>query len=81
MVGCGKRANKTSHRKSFISNTSPTLPRCHSPMSSKVLSIIYIYICNITHLFKLFIFNLDSPLESPKVVHSQPHFPFASIKR
>lgn len=40
----------------------------------------YIYV-NITYLFKLFIFNLDSPLESPKVVHSQPHFPFASIKR
>lgn len=54
--GSGRRSNKTSHRKSFISNTSPTLPRCHSPMSS-------------------------SPLESPKVVHSHPHFPFVSIKR
>ncbi|XP_050063995.1 microtubule-associated serine/threonine-protein kinase 3 isoform X2 [Aphis gossypii] len=54
--GSGRRSNKASHRKSFISNTSPTLPRCHSPMSS-------------------------SPLESPKVVHSHPHFPFVSIKR
>ncbi|XP_050529258.1 microtubule-associated serine/threonine-protein kinase 2 [Daktulosphaira vitifoliae] len=56
VAGCGRRSNKANHRKSFISNTSPTLPRCHSPMSS-------------------------SPLESPKVVHSHPHFPFASIKR
>ncbi|XP_050426095.1 microtubule-associated serine/threonine-protein kinase 2 isoform X2 [Adelges cooleyi] len=55
-VGCGRRSNKNSHRKSFISNTSPILPRCHSPMSS-------------------------SPLESPKVTHSHPHFPFVSIKR
>ncbi|XP_022176732.1 microtubule-associated serine/threonine-protein kinase 3 isoform X2 [Myzus persicae] len=56
VAGSGRRSNKASHRKSFISNTSPTLPRCHSPMSS-------------------------SPLESPKVVHSHPHFPFVSIKR
>lgn len=34
VAGCGRRS-KASHRKSFISNTSPTLPRCHSPMSSK----------------------------------------------
>lgn len=34
VAGCGRRSNKSSHRKSFISNTSPTLPRCHSPMSS-----------------------------------------------
>ncbi|XP_025207855.1 microtubule-associated serine/threonine-protein kinase 3 isoform X2 [Melanaphis sacchari] len=56
VTGSGRRSNKASHRKSFISNTSPTLPRCHSPMSS-------------------------SPLESPKVVHPHPHFPFVSIKR
>ncbi|XP_025421733.1 microtubule-associated serine/threonine-protein kinase 3 isoform X2 [Sipha flava] len=56
VAGCGRRSNKPSQRKSFISNTSPTLPRCNSPMSG-------------------------SPLESPKVVHSHPHFPFVSIKR
>lgn len=31
--------------------------------------------------FILIISNSGSPLESPKVVHSHPHFPFVSIKR
>ncbi|XP_001607681.2 microtubule-associated serine/threonine-protein kinase 3 isoform X2 [Nasonia vitripennis] len=31
-----RRAAKASHRKSFISTTSPTLPRCHSPLSAFV---------------------------------------------
>ncbi|VVC37193.1 Hypothetical protein CINCED_3A001458 [Cinara cedri] len=56
VAGSIRRSIKANHRKSLISNTSPTLPRCHSPMSS-------------------------SPLESPKVVHSNPNFPFVSIKR
>lgn len=42
MAGNGRRSNKTSHRKSFISNTSPTLPRCHSPMSSKLFKNIFL---------------------------------------
>ncbi|KAL7287339.1 hypothetical protein TKK_0018462 [Trichogramma kaykai] len=29
-----RRSTKASHRKSFISTTSPTLPRCHSPLSA-----------------------------------------------
>jgi len=28
-----RRAAKAAHRKSFITTTSPTLPRCHSPLS------------------------------------------------
>lgn len=28
-----RRAAKAAHRKSFIATTSPTLPRCHSPLS------------------------------------------------
>lgn len=28
-----RRAAKAAHRKSLISTTSPTLPRCHSPLS------------------------------------------------
>ncbi|XP_017889113.1 microtubule-associated serine/threonine-protein kinase 3 isoform X2 [Ceratina calcarata] len=31
-----RRAAKAVHRKSFISTTSPTLPRCHSPLSAFV---------------------------------------------
>ncbi|XP_076668775.1 microtubule-associated serine/threonine (MAST) protein kinase dop isoform X3 [Andrena cerasifolii] len=31
-----RRAAKTAHRKSFIATTSPTLPRCHSPLSAFV---------------------------------------------
>ncbi|XP_058796475.1 microtubule-associated serine/threonine-protein kinase 3 isoform X2 [Phymastichus coffea] len=31
-----RRTAKASHRKSFISTTSPTLPRCHSPLSAFV---------------------------------------------
>ncbi|KAL1129727.1 hypothetical protein AAG570_012671 [Ranatra chinensis] len=30
----GRRSNKMLQRKSLISNTSPTLPRCHSPLSA-----------------------------------------------
>jgi len=28
-----RRAAKAAHRKSLITTTSPTLPRCHSPLS------------------------------------------------
>ncbi|XP_033362984.1 microtubule-associated serine/threonine-protein kinase 3 isoform X3 [Bombus vosnesenskii] len=31
-----RRAAKAAHRKSFIATTSPTLPRCHSPLSAFV---------------------------------------------
>ncbi|XP_014210624.1 uncharacterized protein LOC106640953 [Copidosoma floridanum] len=36
-------ANKASHRKSFIATTSPTLPRCHSPLSGTCLTCQHIY--------------------------------------
>ncbi|XP_068974964.1 microtubule-associated serine/threonine-protein kinase 3 isoform X2 [Bombus flavifrons] len=32
-----RRAAKAAHRKSFIATTSPTLPRCHSPLSGSPL--------------------------------------------
>lgn len=34
-LNLGRRSSRVMQRKSFISNTSPTLPRCHSPMSGK----------------------------------------------
>ncbi|XP_011503175.1 PREDICTED: microtubule-associated serine/threonine-protein kinase 3 isoform X2 [Ceratosolen solmsi marchali] len=36
-LNVSRRAAKASHRKSFISTTSPTLPRCHSPLSGSPL--------------------------------------------
>jgi hypothetical protein len=47
------------------------------------LLIIYVitYYTLLFNTFVLIILNLGSPLESPKVVHSHPHFPFVSIKR
>ncbi|XP_069693816.1 microtubule-associated serine/threonine-protein kinase 3 isoform X2 [Periplaneta americana] len=32
-LSLSRRSSRVSHRKSFISTTSPTLPRCHSPIS------------------------------------------------
>ncbi|XP_071877753.2 microtubule-associated serine/threonine-protein kinase 2-like [Bombus fervidus] len=32
-----RHAAKAAHRKSFIATTSPTLPRCHSPLSGSPL--------------------------------------------
>lgn len=51
-----RKTSRTQHRKSFVSNTSPTFPRCHSPMTS-------------------------SPVDSPKILHSNRHFPFIPIRR
>lgn len=52
-------------------------------MSSKLFmnNIFLNNICYLTHFFLKIILNLGSPLESPKVVHSHPHFPFVPIKR
>ncbi|RZF48738.1 hypothetical protein LSTR_LSTR013822 [Laodelphax striatellus] len=36
-LNIGRRSSRVLQRKSFISNTSPTLPRCHSPMSGSPL--------------------------------------------
>ncbi|XP_065225840.1 microtubule-associated serine/threonine-protein kinase 3 [Planococcus citri] len=51
-----RKTSRTQQRKSFVSNTSPTFPRCHSPMTS-------------------------SPVDSPKILHSNRHFPFIPIRR
>ncbi|XP_068082324.1 microtubule-associated serine/threonine-protein kinase 3 isoform X2 [Anabrus simplex] len=36
-LSLSRRSSRVAHRKSFISATSPTLPRCHSPISSSPL--------------------------------------------
>ncbi|PSN47850.1 hypothetical protein C0J52_01244 [Blattella germanica] len=36
-LSLSRRSSRVSHRKSFISTTSPTLPRCHSPISGSPL--------------------------------------------
>lgn len=36
-LNLSRRSSRVAHRKSFISATSPTLPRCHSPISSSPL--------------------------------------------
>lgn len=51
-----RKTSRAQQRKSFISNASPTFPRCHSPMPA-------------------------SPIDSPKVPHSNRHFPFIPIRR
>ena len=35
-LSLSRRSSRVSHRKSFISTTSPTLPRCHSPISGNI---------------------------------------------
>ncbi|KAL2713773.1 microtubule-associated serine/threonine-protein kinase 3-like isoform X1 [Vespula squamosa] len=62
-----RRSAKAAHRKSFIATTSPTLPRCHSPLS-------------VIEYYKTFIPIVGSPLESPRM-SSSPHFAFAPVKR
>ncbi|XP_023711287.1 microtubule-associated serine/threonine-protein kinase 3 isoform X7 [Cryptotermes secundus] len=36
-LSLSRRSSRVSHRKSFVSTTSPTLPRCHSPISGSPL--------------------------------------------
>ncbi|XP_063220188.1 microtubule-associated serine/threonine-protein kinase 3 isoform X2 [Bacillus rossius redtenbacheri] len=36
-LNLSRRSSRVAHRKSFISTTSPTLPRCHSPISGSPL--------------------------------------------
>nr|KAF7416747.1 hypothetical protein H0235_011278 [Vespula pensylvanica] len=69
-----RRSAKAAHRKSFIATTSPTLPRCHSPLSGNS-KLIYSLFPNTA-----FIPIVGSPLESPRM-SSSPHFAFAPVKR
>jgi len=38
-LSLSRRSSRVSHRKSFICTTSPTLPRCHSPISGVLFNM------------------------------------------
>nr|CAD7197637.1 unnamed protein product [Timema douglasi] len=63
-----RRNSRVAHRKSLITTTSPTLPRCHSPISVDAVDA------------KDELDEDGSPLESPRMSPSQ-HFAFVPVKR
>merc|ERR1711964_943746 len=65
-----RRPSTRSHRKSMIIQTSPTLPRCHSPSSSQLAA---------GGANNLHPGGIHSPLDSPKVSANQ--FAFANVKK
>ena len=67
--GPSRRPSTRSHRKSMIVQTSPTLPRCHSPSSNQLGAGVN----------SLQPAGLNSPMDSPKVSPNQ--FAFANVKK
>ena len=67
--GPNRRPSTRSHRKSMIVQTSPTLPRCHSPSASQLAA----------GANSLQPAGLSSPMDSPKVSPNQ--FAFANVKK
>jgi len=68
-AGSGRRPSTRAHRKSMIVQTSPTLPRCHSPSTSGPPGAVG-GVCIVPGV---------SPLDSPKVSPGQ--FAFANVRK
>ena len=64
-----RRPSTRSHRKSMIVQTSPTLPRCHSPSANQLGAGAH----------SLQPLGLNSPIDSPKASPNQ--FAFANVKK